>query len=78
MLNTYYFFRYFESIGQFRDQSYHNWYKLWIFLVRFFGKKIHSSMDLTNKLLRIVEIAFRNSDYGQRMKGYDCWKVFIS
>lgn len=68
-------FRYVINIGDLRDKDYPNWHNLWIFLVRFCDKHIHYSMDLTNRLLRVVEFAFRNSSVQQRLKGYDCWKV---
>lgn len=33
---------------------------------------------MANKLLRIIEAAFRNSNYlEQRLKAYDCWTEFI-
>ncbi|XP_050498915.1 telomere-associated protein RIF1-like isoform X1 [Diabrotica virgifera virgifera] len=70
-------FRYIPTISQLRDSNYQNWHKLWIFLVRFCAKKIHQSMDLTNRLLRIVEYAFRTSSHEQRLRGYDCWKELI-
>ncbi|KAJ8959873.1 hypothetical protein NQ318_011608, partial [Aromia moschata] len=66
--------KYVKNIGDLRDQNYSNWHNLWIFLVRFCDKNIHHSMELTNKLLRVVEYAFRNSSIQQRLKGYDCWK----
>ncbi|CAH1260676.1 unnamed protein product [Diabrotica balteata] len=69
--------KYIPTISQLRDSSYQNWHKLWIFLVRFCAKKIHQSMDLTNRLLRIVEYAFRTSSHEQRLRGYDCWKELI-
>ncbi|XP_018560984.1 telomere-associated protein RIF1 [Anoplophora glabripennis] len=65
------------NIGELRDKDYPNWHNLWIFLVRFCDKHIHYSMDLTNRLLRVVEFAFRNSSIQQRLKGYDCWKELI-
>ncbi|XP_072379497.1 uncharacterized protein [Diabrotica undecimpunctata] len=69
--------KYIPTISQLRDSNYQNWHKLWIFLVRFCAKKIHQSMDLTNRLLRIVEYAFRTSSHEQRLRGYDCWKELI-
>ncbi|XP_057651476.1 telomere-associated protein RIF1-like [Diorhabda carinulata] len=69
--------KYIPAISQLRDADYENWHKLWMFLVRFCAVKIHESMDLTNRLLRIVEYAFRNSSQAQRLKGYDCWKELI-
>ncbi|CAH1990199.1 unnamed protein product [Acanthoscelides obtectus] len=69
--------KYVVVITNLRDNEYSNWHKLWMFLVRFCGKKLHNSMDLTNKLLRVVEFAFRNVNYMQRLRGYDCWKELI-
>ncbi|CAH1156235.1 unnamed protein product [Phaedon cochleariae] len=69
--------KYIGAISQLRDSGFLNWHKLWIFLVRFCDKNIHNSMDLTNRLLRVVEFAFRNSSVEQRLKGYDCWKELI-
>nr|XP_023028995.1 telomere-associated protein RIF1-like [Leptinotarsa decemlineata] len=34
-------------------------------------------MDLTNRLLRVVEFAFRSPSVQQRLRGYDCWKELI-
>nr|CAI5862876.1 unnamed protein product [Callosobruchus analis] len=69
--------RYVVAITKLRDVEYCNWHKLWMFLVRYSGKYLHNSMDLTNKLLRVVEFAFRNVNYLQRLRGYDCWKELI-
>lgn len=68
---------YIKNISDLRDSQFSHWEKLWMFLVRLFGKKLHHSMSLINKLLRVVEHAFRNSTFEQRLKGYDCWKELI-
>ncbi|KAG5866396.1 hypothetical protein JTB14_025987 [Gonioctena quinquepunctata] len=69
--------KYIAAITNLRDRDYANWHSLWIFLIRFCDKKIHHSMDLTNRLLRVVEFAFRSTSVNQRLKGYDCWKELI-
>ncbi|CAG9861861.1 unnamed protein product [Phyllotreta striolata] len=69
--------RYIPAMTDFQNSNYSNWHKIWMCLVKFCGKKLHQSTDLTNNLLRIVENAFRNSSNEQRLKGYDCWKEFI-
>ncbi|XP_076266425.1 uncharacterized protein LOC143200054 [Rhynchophorus ferrugineus] len=68
---------YIKNIADLRDKQFECWEKLWMFLVRLLGKKLHHSMSLINRLLRVVEHAFRNSCYEQRLKGYDCWKELI-
>ncbi|CAH0556055.1 unnamed protein product [Brassicogethes aeneus] len=68
---------YIKSISELREKDYENWHKLWIFIVRFCGVNMHNTMELTNKLLRVVEYAFRNQNCDQRLKGYDCWKELI-
>ncbi|XP_060528519.1 telomere-associated protein RIF1-like isoform X2 [Cylas formicarius] len=69
--------KYIKNISDLRDANYAHWHRLWMFLVRVFGKKLHHSMSLVNRLLRVVESAFRNSSCEQRLKGYDCWKELI-
>lgn len=46
--------------------------------MRWYGTKLHDSLNLVNKLLRVVESAFRSSSSEQRVQGYDCWKELIS
>ncbi|KAL3267813.1 hypothetical protein HHI36_006945 [Cryptolaemus montrouzieri] len=69
--------RYSKVLENLREQNFCRWHDLWIFLVRFSAKHLHVAMDLANKLLRVVEFAFRNPSYEQRLKGYDCWKELI-
>ncbi|KAK9889702.1 hypothetical protein WA026_007085 [Henosepilachna vigintioctopunctata] len=69
--------KYSKILETLREQNYNRWHDLWIFFVRFLAKHLHVSMDLANKLLRVVEFAFRNPSYEQRLKGYDCWKELI-
>jgi hypothetical protein len=70
---------YAKIIGELRDAGYGNWDKLWIFLVQLCGEKLHMKMSLANKLLRVVEVAFRNStSIEQRLKAYDCWTELIN
>lgn len=65
-------------ICELHDRKFNDWYKLWMFLVRFSGTKLHSSMTAINKLLRAAETAFRNPSDSERIKGYECWKVWIA
>ncbi|KAH1017638.1 telomere-associated protein RIF1 [Dendroctonus ponderosae] len=69
--------KYIEIISQLRIQNNVYWPKLWIFFVRWFGTKLHDRLNLVNKLLRVVESAFRSSSNEERLRGYDCWNELI-
>ncbi|KAL1497413.1 hypothetical protein ABEB36_008390 [Hypothenemus hampei] len=68
---------YIKNISELRINKFSEWHKLWIFLLRLLGTKLHQSMSLMNKLLRVVEGAFRDTSCSQRLLGYDCWKELI-
>ncbi|XP_066147157.1 telomere-associated protein RIF1 [Euwallacea fornicatus] len=65
-------------ISDLRTNNFPDWDKLWIILIRLLGLKLHRSMTLINKFLRIAEHAFRNPSSDERIKGYICWKELIA
>ncbi|XP_066253348.1 telomere-associated protein RIF1-like isoform X2 [Euwallacea similis] len=65
-------------ISDLRSNNFPDWDKLWIILIRLLGLKLHRSMTLINKFLRIAEHAFRNPSSDERIKGYICWKELIA
>ncbi|EFA10163.2 mucin-4 [Tribolium castaneum] len=70
---------YIKVVGQLRDSNYPHWDQLWEFLIKLSNEKLHSRQGTGNKLLKEVEVAFRNSSSTeQRLKAYDCWKELIN
>lgn len=51
------------------------WHDIWTLLVRFLGKHLHSDIQLTNCMLKMMEHAFRNPQ--DRIASFDCWKTLI-
>lgn len=73
------FLRYSKVIGDLRESNNPTWAKLWILVVKLCSEKLHTKLSLTNKLLRIIEYAFRNSQsLDQRFQAYDCWMELIN
>uniref|UniRef100_A0A1Y1KP09 Telomere-associated protein Rif1 N-terminal domain-containing protein n=1 Tax=Photinus pyralis TaxID=7054 RepID=A0A1Y1KP09_PHOPY len=68
---------YIKRIGVIRNQNDPSWSKLVKFLLKCFGKVIHSCVDLMNNILKIVEGAFRSHNLDDRYYAYECWKELI-
>ncbi|KAK5644524.1 hypothetical protein RI129_005824 [Pyrocoelia pectoralis] len=69
---------YIRKIGRIRNGNYPHWSDLVKFLLKCFGKVIHSCVDLMNSILKIVEGAFRSHSLDDRYYAYDCWKDLIN
>lgn len=51
------------------------WPDIWILLVRYLEKYLHSDIQLANCMLKMIEHAFQNPQ--DRIVSYDCWKALI-
>lgn len=62
-----------EAVRKARDPL---WSKLWMLLIRYLQRYLHSDVEFANSLFRIVESGFRV--VSDRMGSYDCWKELIN
>ncbi|KAK4875071.1 hypothetical protein RN001_011493 [Aquatica leii] len=54
-----------------------NWSNLFKFILKCFGKLLHTQVDLINDLLKAVEMAFRSFNLEDRFQAFECWKELI-
>lgn len=52
-----------------------NWQNILMLLIKCCGKILHSNVDVTNSLLKVIENAFRSKFIEEKSTAYDCWKV---